>query len=440
MRQRLNAFQPGLRFLSITAAALAVLSITVRADFLLKQEVKMGTGEDSFTVQRSIWVKDARERSETRMQMEGMDFSAFMPQIGEIRQCDLQQTIRFNDKSKRYYIEPFPPAENVPLPAAQPSRTTVKVREGGILALTYTIVDTGERRQMFGFTARHLKTTQTIESGRDACDGEQRTVITEDGWFIYLIPENAKCDIDLPPEGRPQSECRNKLVRKGTLRYPGTMIEGKRTIADLIKKTEFVSEVRTLELSRATLPISLFEAPAGYTEVNSMQSLLSGGGFGGGLGGAYDTGSGGAAPGKGTIAKKTVAIDFFAGNVSKINQNEMRQYLASKIESPGIVAIPITSQTDLTGGGFAYVIGVKINSVKESGASKIGGLFGKITGSPDASKIGESEADLTITIFGPDGKSPVASASSQQRVNGKADAAVRAALDAAFAQISARIK
>jgi hypothetical protein len=52
-----------------------------------------------------------------------------------------------------------------------------------------------------------------------------------------------------------------------------------------------------------------------------------------------------------------------------------------------------------------------------------------VTGNDDAAKIGESEAEIVITVYGKDGKTVVASAAASEKVKGKSNDAVKAAID-----------
>lgn len=419
--------------LSIFFVFLVIFSNTALADYKIRQQVSMGTGKDTFTQERAIWVKDARERTETKFVTDDPQAAAMMPQIAEVRQCDLRQTIKINDRSKKYYLDPFYESDNKPLPSVQPT-TKTEIVKGGTVTWTYTLTDTGERRQMFGFTARHLIIKQVMESSKDACQGESKMNTEEDGWFVYLIPEAAKCMIDLPRgESKARKECRDKLIAKGNFKYPGMMLEGTTKMNDLLRKYEMNSSIKTLDLSKATLEMSLFDIPAGYTEVNSEQSLMSFNMSSINTGGVFDS------SGSRTSNKKTVAIDFFSGNVSKINQASVRQYLAQKVSGSKIEGVVVMSQNDISSGAFSKILGVEIKSAKESGASKIGGLFGKVTGNDDAAKLGKSEAEVIITLYDKDGKTVVGSASAKEKTDGKADDAVKAALDKALMQIMPKL-
>ncbi|MGB7202481.1 MAG: hypothetical protein WBD16_09460 [Pyrinomonadaceae bacterium] len=428
-----------------TSAFLAIVMATIPifADFKLRQQVTSGTGKDTFTHERSVWVKGARERSENKIVTDNPQMAAMMPVIAEVRQCDLRQTLKINDRAKKYFIVPFADFEDKPLPSVRPS-TTTETRTGGTLTSTYTLTDTGERRQMFGLNARHLIIKQTMESTKDSCGGESATRITEDGWYVYLQPETAKCPVDLPRNERTERRdikpsCRDRYVTRGTPQNPGMMLEGTTTIADLIRKTEVTTSVKTLDLSKAALEMSLFEIPAGYALADSEQSLMSINY--GDMTGAYPKQPTGTptTPTTTQTNRKSVAVNFFSGQVSKIDQPAFRQYLAQQISAAGANGVVITSPADTDSGAYANVIGVEIKSAKESGAAKIGGLFGKVTGT-DASKLGKSEAEIVITLYDKSGTTVVATGTAKEKVDGKSDAAVRAAIDKALASVLPKLK
>jgi hypothetical protein len=219
------------------------------------------------------------------------------------------------------------------------------------------------------------------------------------------------------------------------MQNPGFFLEGTtKTFED--NKLQTTIKLQTTALSKATLDQGLFEIPTNYTEVDSLSELMQGNQM-------RDTSattafsSGDNNKGK---ALKTVAIDFFSGNSSKVDQDELRNYISSKLSSAGFSGFPINSQADISTGNFVNVIGVELKKVKESGASKIGGLFGKVTGNDDAAKIGESEAEIVMTIYGKDGKSVVATETATAKVKGKGNDAVKAAIDKIIGGLLDKIK
>lgn len=198
-------------------------------------------------------------------------------------------------------------------------------------------------------------------------------------------------------------------------------------------KVASAMEIETLELSRTTLDQALFDVPKDpWVEVDSMQELMK-------KRTKIDT-SATTVFTDGGKAQKTIAIDFFSGSANKIDQDNVRNYLSSKISSAGMSGHLVNSSSDIAVGKFANVIGVEIKKVKESGAAKIGGLFGKITGSADASKAGTSTAEIVVTLYGSDGKTVVASSPATAEAKGSSSDAVKAAIDQVINGLLTRAK
>ncbi len=184
--------------------------------------------------------------------------------------------------------------------------------------------------------------------------------------------------------------------------------------------------------------MSLFEIPAGYSLVDSEQSLMSIS-FGDLSGGVFGPTNTQPVNTPTQSKKKSVAINIFAGQVSKIDQPALRQYIAQQISSSAN-GVLVTSPVDIASGVYENVIGIEVKSVKESGAAKIGGLFGKVTGNTDAAKIGKSEAEIVMTLYDKNGTIVIASGTAKEKVDGKADDAVKAAIDKALSQIMPNLK
>ncbi len=413
----------------IVAIILSILSLNqlAFADYKLRQKISVD-GQPLFD--RTVWVKGARDR--TLMQFGGGDpaMAAFMPApIADIRQCDLRQNIKVNERAQKYLIMPFFDTKAKPLPSV-PTTTKTEVMKGGTVTMTFRNTDTGERQEMFGFPAKHLIVKMTMETSKDSCQGASKFGFERDGWFVQLMPESADCSVPINGRGG-RDECRDKAIMNGVYRDPGMLLQGTEKTFGADDKLQATMTYETLDVSKSLLDIALFEAPLGYTEVNSEQSLSSGS-MVNNMSGIINDPGGWPGPAKG---KKAVGIDFFSGSVSKINQPELRQYVASRVSSNGQEGLLINSQTEAASGAFANIIGVEIRSAKESGAAKIGGLFGKVTGDTSSAKIGTSEAEVVVTLYDKDGKTVLATGSAKEKVDGKADAAVRAAINKALSGV-----
>jgi len=72
--------------------------------------------------------------------------------LASIQMCDQHRSVQLNSTT-RVYLEspdPTPPSDPVPVPGEK--------RKGGRVTYTTAVVDTGETKHMFAFTAHHLKT------------------------------------------------------------------------------------------------------------------------------------------------------------------------------------------------------------------------------------------------------------------------------------------
>lgn len=155
-------------FFTILVMAVLLLSNTARAQqYKLRQSTSMAGMKSETT----IYVKAMRKRTE------GGGYAG-MTNLTTIEQCDLQRIIKINDKKKLCYIAPFSKEKIIDedaKPAAQKSEpvTAASVRSkdktGGVITVWYNITDTGERKKMYGLTARHVWTTQKIKPSADAC-------------------------------------------------------------------------------------------------------------------------------------------------------------------------------------------------------------------------------------------------------------------------------
>src|SRR5207253_4255051 len=126
-------------------------------------------------------IKGRRERSVSDAAGGGMDTSRV-----SITQCDLRRTIQINESARKYLIMPMDSDDaSTPSSSISGGPTGGQTRAGGVVTMTMNTIDTGERKEMFGFTARHLRRTMTSVSSPDACNQQQMRMET-DGWYINL--------------------------------------------------------------------------------------------------------------------------------------------------------------------------------------------------------------------------------------------------------------
>ena len=397
------------------------LCLTTFADVRVKQRVTM-SGQ-KFESTRSI--KGSRERTEQRVQMDDPAMADYMPQIATITQCDMKRTVRVNDRKQIYMIEAFQTADTAPVQRTTPAPTQTATRRGGTMTMTYIVKDTGERKTMFGLQARHLIITQEMESSPDSCNGPSKTKMEFDGWYADFSAEfncpNAQATA--PSMGMGKPDCTDRVVYKGNAAArTGFLLEGTMKMFGADGSVTMSQTTETLELSRAPLDASLFDVPAGYRPVSSSQDLYAVSMPSmGGVSDSSNRNTDRPASVPSRPSARSVAVNVSIASGSAGNQAEVEQYIRSRIASRGLRAVS---------GSGDDALSIQFNKVKESTASKIGGIFGKVTGA-DTSGAGKVDIDLSATLSG--------SGSGQARVKNKFDGplanALHTAIDEALDQL-----
>jgi hypothetical protein len=256
----------GRKFMKSVSLVLAVVcsASVVLAD--IKITTKSGAGGQSYT--STTYIKGARQRTE------GMGYTS-------IYQCDLKRTIQINDKTRTYLITPLEGGEKSS--GAHPQSTGATKRKGGVITYTTSVTDTGERKEMFGLTARHLKTKTVVEASEGACT-PMNMEMEADGWYIDL-PGGLNCATDgsTPQFPVEQADCVDEVRFKtvGTVKpgYPvmttTTMRFNMGADSPSANMPASSSTQEVVDYSTAKLDPALFDVPAGYREVKSMQELGS---------------------------------------------------------------------------------------------------------------------------------------------------------------------
>jgi hypothetical protein len=252
-----------IQILAIGAFVVISAGVSAAQNYKIRQTISMNGQK----MESTVYVKNSRQRTESSGYM-GMGGD-----VADIQQCDLKRNVKVRDAKKLYYIEPFASDSNDAATSnSVSSNQKTKTVKGGTVTLTYNITDTGERKQMFGLTARHLKTTMTMQASADACTDADMKIET-DGWYVDL--PQFSCPIQMPKNpmmgmgGASGGDCQDKIIVKqtgsGKLGFPltetRTMKMGDDEDMPTVKQT-----VETVEFSKATLEDKLFDIPAGLTD------------------------------------------------------------------------------------------------------------------------------------------------------------------------------
>lgn len=250
--------------IAVVIACLSILSATASADTKVKTRQTSG-GQ---TYENTSYIKGKRQRSETNS-----------GQMIMIQQCDLRRNIQIMPQMKMYMIQPYD-EPNQPSPSSTTPATTTPaspVKKGGLVTSTVTTKDTGERKQILGYTARHIITTMEIKSSPDACS-QNNTRMEIDGWYIdatfALDCDSSRAYTDYRPKasGGCQDRYETKTIGTAKKGYP---VWEKTTMFGPDGAQSFSTINEVVEFSQATLDQSLFEIPEGYREVEDFASAFS---------------------------------------------------------------------------------------------------------------------------------------------------------------------
>jgi hypothetical protein len=231
------------------------------------------------SAEHTTYFKGVRQREEFKYV--GRDGKAI--ESAYIYQCDAKRLLWVDYVNRRYFDQPYRSLEEAwaeyyrKLQEAK-SKGGQAENFKGLWTETTTVVDTGERREIFGYTARHIKTMTVSEASPKACD-QTRLRQETDGWYIDLL-YGTECSSDISGQlnvgflvpGEYNScvkfyEKRNykferKQVGKARFGFPVALTIRAYT-NDGRNFTESKREVT--EIARVELDQSLFELPDGYT-------------------------------------------------------------------------------------------------------------------------------------------------------------------------------
>lgn len=328
-----------------------------------------------------------------------------------ILQCDLKRSLTIYDKTKTYLITPTDGTGAAVAGGdgdgggANPSAAPSIPQRGGVVNITQTITDTGERKQMFGFTARHIKTSLVKTASVDACDKDQK--IETDGWYIdfqYAFECPSQVQKHQPVPVRPQppgckDEVRTKTIGSAKLGFP--LLVTTTLYQPDGKTTSSTQEV--LELSREPLSAALFEAPEGYTLAKNMQELYGMGATSAAAPYSPSKSSSTSVPSTATANTSTSTagpkkagviriglvlpkVQMSSGDAAQAAE-ALRSNLASYLKTTSIEVVSLSARLASTAVEEArqsecdYVLNVSMSVKKGGGGSMFGRAIGNIAGS-----------------------------------------------------------
>src|SRR5690349_5344989 len=141
---------------------IALLSTTLAAqaqDLHIKKSITVG---GNFVSSTETSIKGARERTVSQSPT-GNTIT--------LRECDLKRTVTINEQTQTYFIagDPQDDAASKTATAAASATAPAPADSGGSITETVSVTDTGERKTMYGYPARHLKSRVEMKSSDNAC-------------------------------------------------------------------------------------------------------------------------------------------------------------------------------------------------------------------------------------------------------------------------------
>jgi len=397
-------------------------------------------------MENTTMLKGARERTEMKM--------GYGRDIINVTQCDLKRTLQISDSAKKYVITPMEtsdaPTSSGPVarPVAEPSR------RGGVITYTTSAVDTGERKEMFGFQARHVKTSMIVESSPDACNAVKQRMET-DGWYIDFS-FGLNCDLGgRAPVGVPYAPggCRDavRFNRQGAART-GYALQETTTSYGPNGQVAFTSTKEVIELSREPLDASLFDIPAGYVEAASAQELYAMPSMADMMQMSESQPPAANNQSNASNVSNRKAAGLIRVGVVQINnrtdkgisQESLRQRLIGELQGDSVEAVPLNAispreaEAEAKAKQCDFILYTDLTALKTSAAKKMGGFLGRATG-VGSGGVDKTEAKVEFQLFAVGETAARLKSAATAKEEGD-EASAGTALDQEAKQVSAAIR
>ncbi|HEY6231141.1 MAG TPA: hypothetical protein VIW64_07750 [Pyrinomonadaceae bacterium] len=404
------------------------------------------TTTSGHSMENTTMLKGARERTEMKVGM-GRD-------IINVTQCDLKRIIQISDSARKYVITPMDNGDATPNTAPAANQMSAEPsRRGGVITYTINSVDTGERKEMFGFQARHVKRTILIESSPDACSPMKQKMET-DGWYIDFS-FGLRCDVgaaSMRNMGGMQGGCRDtvRFNQQGAART-GYPLQETTTSYGPDGSVAFSSTKEVIELSREPLDAALFDVPAGYTETSNFQELY----------GMPSMGSMAAQMSNNNRPSREDAVSATMNSNAKapgairvgvapvnnktssgISAEALRARLIAEIQESGVEAVPLNAisireaDVEARAKQCDFVLFTDLTGLKTSAAKKLGGMFGRVAG---VGGIDKTEAKVEFKLYALGETTPRLQSAATSKQEGE-EASAGNALEQEANQVSAEMK
>lgn len=325
----------------IQGAAIALVSLgaaagTAQADTTIRTRMSV----DQQTTESTVYTQKERQRVDSG-------------QTAIIQRPDQKRTIQLNLANKTYLVLSVDghAADGHAAEGAAREAAKGETKKGGVIDIQTSITDTGERKQMFGYEARHLKMDIRQQASADACNPANFRM-ESDGWYIDFKPQAQKSLADGGMAAAAAPSCKDEIRARTTgSGEPGFPVECIMKSWDGVNAEPFITNLKVLELSSAALNPALFEIPVGFEEQNFA---------------AAGVGAGPVATAKraGTVRVAVMQIADKTGQKSGITPLSNRQ-LAGMLKEEGLDAIASDSEAAAKQAGADYLLYTDVEEMKQ---------------------------------------------------------------------------
>jgi hypothetical protein len=329
-----------------------------------------------------------------------------------LKQHDQKRTIQISKAANTYLVAP----DGVPAaPIVPGAPQDAASKPAGVIGVTTTIVDTGERKTAFGQQARHVKTIIDKQPMAGACDTSKQRIET-DAWYIDA-PKALSGQAALSPDSAAAvpGACADRIqaTSNGDAKALGFPIAYTTTITgDDGKPT--VSAMEVTEFEATTLDASLFEIPPGLNAAMNVRELSKA------LSDANevklaadDAAATAAAPSPKTPGVVRIGVPEFTNKTPQtVDTRTLRQRLIADLAEAKFETLPMAAaasadlQTRAGALGYDYVLLAEVSDLK---VSKPGGIGGLMKAASDAVGRGaapkeNTESSIAVKLIQADGK------------------------------------
>jgi len=269
-------------FSSIWLLALALLQASDRPGFTIT--VQSGVAPN--LTQRTTYIQPDRMRMEYRNAFGGRHAAElkYGPRLARIVRCDLGQSFELNLDTSEYTTAPYlpKPLSQDEIKARGLDAAMTRQSANPTVRVEIKTTDTGERKEIFGRTARHVITT-TTRTPLAASHSEPQESVT-DGWYIDLN-HRLSCDPQ-PVEGahgyiygyvsagngrQPMEKPEFVTIGERETGFPMELTMTSKPTTPLRDSTISNFETRVTRFEEGPLDPALFEIPPGFKPVDHIE-------------------------------------------------------------------------------------------------------------------------------------------------------------------------